>query len=163
MKFFILSITLLVWVGMGVWFYGQAATTADVTATVTVTTLSVAVSDGTVTYGTLATSATQDTIALGSADSQVVENIGNTAADINIRGATTDAWDLTLTIGTEEFRHRFASDDAGVAWATLSDAYTLLVGSLASDATQSLELEIQVPSTTTATAEQNPDITVQAN
>ena len=127
-------------------------------------TVSVTVDDGTVAYGTLAPGATNDTFTLGAADRQVVENNGDVTIFINIKGATTDAWDIVPTGGslTEEFVHRFASDDSGAALQALTNSYTLFAETVAAGATRALDLEIEVPTTTTETGLQTADVTLQA-
>jgi len=162
MKFFLASVTILVWAGMGVWLHAQAD--ATVSATVTVQSLSVAVSDGSVAYDVLAAGATQDTFTLGAADRQEVENDGNDTINVEIRGATTDSWDMVPTGGSlnEEFVHRFASDDSGAALQALTNSNTLFKDSLAASATHALDLEIEVPTTTTETGLQTADITLVA-
>ena len=160
MKFFLYGVTLLVWVGMGVWLFAQAAEEATVSATVTVLSLSVSVDDGSVPYGILAAGATNDTFSIP--DRQVVENDGNDAIDVNIRGGTTDSWDLTTSAGTDEFVHRFASDDAGDDLQALTDDQTLFTDNLAAAATRALDLEIQVPIATTETGLQTADVTLTA-
>ena len=163
MKFFLASVTILVWAGMGVWAWSQAALESTVSATVQVQSLSVAVTDGSVAYGVLAASATQDTFTLGASDRQVVDNDGNATINVEIRGATTDAWDLKGTAGTDIFVHRFASDDAGNAYQVLTDSNILFKDSLDISATHPLDLEIQVPSSDTSGGSlQTADVTVVA-
>jgi len=127
--------------------------------------VSITVDDGTVSYGTLAAGATQDTFTVsGGSDRQVVENNGDVTILINIKGATTDSWDLAPTGGslTEEFVHRFASDDSGAALQALTNSYTLFAETVAAGATRALDLEIEVPTTTTETGLQTADVTLQA-
>ena len=132
----------------------------QVTALAPAGTVSITVDDGTVAYGTLVAGATNDTFAIP--NRQVVENNGGVSILINIKGGTTDSWDLTTTAGTDEFVHRFTSDDAGNVWEVLTDSYTAFATAVAVGATHALDLEIQVPTITTETGLQTADVTIQA-
>ena len=59
----------------------QAADSASVTATVTAQNVSVTVSDGSISYGTLAVNNTEDTTSSGVDDSQTATNNGNVDED----------------------------------------------------------------------------------
>ena len=86
-----------------------AATSADVTATVTIQNVSVSVSDGSVAYGTVSASATEDTTSNGVNDSQTASNDGNVTEDINIRGADSSNWTLAGTAGVDTYVHKFCT------------------------------------------------------
>src|SRR5690349_8778650 len=79
-----------------------AATTGTVAATVTPQNISVAVTDGTVAYGTLDLSTSADTTSGGVNDTQTATNDGNVAEDFNVTSTNATggtAWTLAGTIG----------------------------------------------------------------
>ncbi len=89
----------------------SAATTATVTATVTVQNISVSVSDGSVAYGILSTSSTNDTTSGNLDDSQSATNDGNVSVDFNIRGQDTADWTLASSVGADQYKHDFCTTD----------------------------------------------------
>jgi hypothetical protein len=161
MKFPILGITLLLWVALLIGVKSLAASTGTVTATVTVSQLSVAVYDGSVTYGTLSSSATNSTGALS--DTQRCTNDGNITEVFNIRGTTSSPslWTLAASVGDEQYRHSFSTTSG--TWTALTTSYLNLYSAVAVAATRPLNLEVQVPSSTVATASNNVNVTVQAS
>ena len=66
--------------------YAIAASTATVTATVTVQNISLTVSDGVVAYGTLGSNTTKSTCTSELNDLQTITNNGNVAETFNIKG-----------------------------------------------------------------------------
>ncbi|MEK7572062.1 MAG: hypothetical protein AAB553_07360 [Patescibacteria group bacterium] len=140
----------------------RAATTASVTATVTVQNISVAVSDGTVSYGTLALNTSGGT---NGSDTQTATNDGNVTVDFNVRGQNTAAWTLGATAGSNQYVHRFCVATCGSAptnYTALTTSYQTLASSKAASATQTFDLHITTPTSTSSYAQQSVDITVQA-
>jgi len=142
----------------------QAASTATVTATVTVQNVSVSVEDGTVTYGTLATSSSTNTAAAGLDDSQTATNDGNVASDLNIRGQNTTAWTLAGSVGADQYKHDFCVTDCDgtPTWTALTTNYQALATGVAASGTQVFDLRINTPSSSSSYTQQSADITVQA-
>jgi len=143
-------------------------TTDTVACTVTGSNLSVSItSDGTVNYGTLSTSASQDTTSGGLDDTQTANNDGTIAAKFNITstvasGGSTD-WTLGETPGTDVFVHSF-STDSGSSWEPISTAgvYETLAASVAVDGNQTFDLKITMPSTISDYDTNSITVTIQA-
>jgi len=139
----------------------QAATSATVNATVTVQNISVSVSDGTVSYGTLAVNSSQDTTASGLSDTQTATNDGNIAEDLQIRGQDTGNWTLAAAAGADQYVHQF-STNAGSSWTALTTNNQLLSDALASSGDQDFDLKITTPTSTSVFTEQTVSVTVVA-
>jgi hypothetical protein len=141
----------------------KAATTGNVSATVTVTNLAITVSDGTVAYGTIAVSSTQDTTTSGVDDSQTATNDGNVTSDFNIQGANSTNWTLTATAGSEDFTHKFCTSDCdgSPTWTALTTSYQSLATSISASGNQVFDLQIGTPTSTATFTEQSTTVTVQ--
>lgn len=142
----------------------RAATTATVTATVTAQNISVSVSDGTVAYGTLSTSATQDTTSSGLDDSQTASNGGNVTEDFNIQGKNSTNWTLGNTAGSETYTHKFCTTtcDSSPIWTVLTTSYQTLATGISASGNQIFDLQIGTPTSTSNYTQQSVDVTVQA-
>lgn len=141
------------------------AQTDTVTATVTVQNLSVSVSDGAVAYGTLSTSAQEDTTSSGVNDSQTATNDGNVTEDFNIQGQDTSSWTLAGSAGAEQYVHEFCNNgtcDGSPSWTALTTSYQQVANSVATSGTQEFDLRIGTPTSTADFTQQNADVTVQA-
>ena len=143
----------------------NAATSATVTATVTAQNVSVNVTDGTVAYGTLATSTTQDTTSGGLNDSQTATNNGNVTEDFNIRGQNSANWTLGASAGADTYRHRFCitTCDSSPTWTALTTSNQTLASSVSTSGTQIFDLEIATPTSSTNYTQQSVDVIVQAS
>lgn len=141
----------------------NAATTANVAATVTVQNVSVSVNSGTVSYGTLATNTSAGT---NGSNSQTVTNAGNVAEDFNIRGQNSANWTLAGSAGTDAYIHRFCTATCGSAptnYTALTTSYAGLgAGNIASSGTQNFDLYITTPTSSSVFTQQSVDVTVQA-
>lgn len=143
----------------------EAAQTDAVTVTVTVQNLSVAVTDGGVAYGTMTTSAQEDTTSSGVNDSQTATNDGNITEDFNILGQNTGAWTLAATAGSEQYVHEFCNNgncDSSPAWTAITTSYQQVANSIATSGTQEFDLRIGTPTSTSTFTQQSADVTVQA-
>lgn len=139
-----------------------AADTAAVTATVTVQNISVAVSDGSVAYGTLSLNTSAGT---NGTDTQTATNDGNVTADLNIRGQNTAGWTLAGTAGANQYVHRFCTATCGTPptnYTALTTSYQTLAASVATSGTQTFDLHITTPTSTASYTQQSVDVTVQA-
>lgn len=143
----------------------SAASTDSVSATVTVQNISVSVSDGSVAYGTLSTSSTEDTTTNGINDSQTATNDGNITVDLDISGADTASWTLAATAGTDQYIHSFctATCDTTPSWTALTTSYQSLATSVAASGTQEFDLQISTPTTSTSFTQQTATVTVLAS
>ncbi|OGK14275.1 hypothetical protein A3H80_01645 [Candidatus Roizmanbacteria bacterium RIFCSPLOWO2_02_FULL_37_19] len=143
----------------------SAATTGTVAATVTVQNISVTVSDGSVAYGTLATSAQGDTTAGGVNDSQTATNDGNVSEDLDIKGENTTAWTLAGSIGADQYKHDFCitTCDSTPTWTALTTSYQALATGVATSGTQIFDLRINTPSSSTSFTQQTATVTVLAS
>lgn len=142
----------------------QAADTDIVAATVTVQNISLSVSDAAIAYGTLAVNTSQNTVAL--TDTQTITNDGNITIDINVRGADTADWILASSTGvTDEYIHRSCPATCNsfpTNYTALSTSYAELATGIAAAGTQSLDLGITTPSSSTSFVQQTANVTVQA-
>lgn len=158
--FVALFLSLLVYGGNRV----SAASTGVVTATVTLQNVSVAVSDGTVNYGSLASSTSKDTTSSGLNDSQTATNDGNITEDLNIRGQNSANWTLAATAGTDQYAHKFckANCDTSPTWTALTTNNVSLATGVAMSGTQEFDLQITTPTSSTTYTQQSVNVTVQA-
>jgi len=142
-----------------------AASSADVTATVTVQNVSVSVTDGSVSYGTVTSSGDQDTTTNGVDDSQTATNDGNVAEDINIRGADSTSWTLASSAGSEQYAHKFCTSncDSDPTWTALTSTNQTLSAGVSASGSVTFDLQILVPSATTQTSAESITVTVQAS
>jgi hypothetical protein len=138
---------------------------STVSATVTAQNISVSVTDGSVSYGTLSLSSTEDTTASGLNDTQTAENDGNVAEDFNISSSDASGgtgWTLSGTaIGTDQYEHKF-STNSGSTWTAMTTSYATLATNVAAAGTQDFDLQILTPSATTDYTQKTITVTVQA-
>ncbi len=150
-----------------------AASTSTVAATVTPQNISVAVTDGTIAYGTLDLSTTQATTSGGLNDTQVATNDGNVAEDFNIKssdatGGTT--WTLAGSIGSNQYKHSFCTAgsgspdpcDTGPTYTAMTTSYQSLGTNIAGSGTKRFDTKLDVPSSTSDYVQKTITITVQA-
>lgn len=145
-----------------------AATTANVTATVTVQNISVSVSDGSITYGTLAANTARSTLAGEANDMQTATNDGNYAEDFNIQGTNSASWTLAGTAGADQYVHKFCNETTGdcsappTSYTALTTSYQTLASNIAAAGTTDFHLQITTPNPSTVFTQQSVNITVQA-
>lgn len=138
-----------------------ATDTGTVTCTVTVQNISISVSDGTITYGTLGQNSTTNTCTL--TDTQTATNNGNVTEDFNIKGQDSTSWTLAGTAGSDQYTHKFSTATCPTFTGTaLTTSYQSLATGIAESGTQDFDLEINTPNPSTVYTEQSVDITVQA-
>lgn len=152
-----------------------AASTATVAATVTPQNISVSVNDGSVAYGTLDLSSTQNTTSSGVDDSQTATNDGNVAEDFNITSTNATggtAWTLAGTIGANQFKHSFCTTgtgspdpcDTSPTWTAITTAgsYQALGSNITVSGTKKFDLKLDTPSSTSDYTQKSITVTVQA-
>ncbi len=127
--------------------------------------VSVVVTPSGIAYGTLALGTTQDTVTLG--QQLTVTNNGGVTTDFSIKSsdATRDggtAWTLVTTApGNNQFKHEF-STNSGSDWTALTTSYQSLATGKAPGATQTFDLQITMPDSTTDYLEHTITITILA-
>ncbi len=139
-----------------------SSTTATVTATVTVQNISVSVSSGTISWGTLGSNTASSTNA---AYTQTATNNGNVAEDFNIKGQNSTNWTLAGTNGTDQYVQKYCTATCGTAptnYTALTTNYQTLATNKAASGTQTFDLYILTPNPSTVFTQQSVDITVQA-
>lgn len=148
----------------------QASTTGTVAATVTVQNVAISVTDGTIAYGTLAADASISTlVSPGVADQQTATNDGNVAEDFTIKGSNSAGWTLASTnTASDTYIHKFciatcgtdAAPGAGFTVLTLIDQS--LAAGVAAAGTQTFDLRVTTPQTSTVFTSQSVNVTVTA-
>lgn len=141
---------------------GQGATTAVV--------VSVSVTDGGVVYGLVTKGQSKDTTSNGLNDTQTATNDGNVTENFNIMGQNSASWTLGATAGNEQYVHEFCKTgtgspdpcDTSPTWTALTTNYQSLGTGITASGTQRFDLKITLPTSTTSTAEQSVNVTIQA-
>lgn len=171
MKQFLLLLGILVFTGMILGTIALAGDTAAVTATVTAKKISVAITNGTVAYGTVALSGYASTTSSGGGLGVTpprATNDGSVAEDLNITGSNSANWTLAAAIDTDKYTHKFcnvADCENTPTWTAIvvTPTYTTLSSStVAVNGYQDFDLEIRVPSASGSYAQQSVNLTVQA-
>lgn len=132
-----------------------AADTASVAATVTVQNISLSITDGSISYGTMSVGSSKSTADLS--DTQSVTNDGNIAEDINIKGSNSANWTLASAAGADQYAHKF-----GVGLTALTTNYQSLAGNLDVGNSQTFNLVLYTPTSSAVYTSQSVDVTVQA-
>lgn len=142
-----------------------AADTGTVSCTVSAVLVSVTVTDGSIAYGTLGLGANITTIAL--ADTQTATNNGTVAEDFNIKSSNatriggTDWTLVTTSPGSNQFKHEF-SINSGSNWTAMTNSYASLKTNVASNSSQTFDLRITMPGSTSDYLQHTITVTVQA-
>ncbi len=123
-------------------------------------------SSGTISYGYLAASTSQNTTASGLNNTQTVQNNGNLTEKFNIKTSNATGgiqWTLGATPGADIFVHEF-SINGGAGWTafTTVDNYQTLATGVAVSGTQNFDFKITVPSTSSDYQQKTITVTVQA-
>lgn len=129
--------------------------------------ISVSVSDGTITYGTMAAGASKTTIDL--TDSQTLTNNGSVTETFNIQGQNTSCpWTLAATASTDQYVHEFCKKtDVSCTgpptnYTALTTSYQTLYTGVAATGTKQIDLRVTVPSTSSCFTSQSVDVIIQA-
>ena len=142
-----------------------AETTATVSATVIFQNISVTVSDGSVSYGTLSANSSKSTIASDLNDTQTATNNGNLAEDLNIKGQNSSDWSLSDTSGIDQYVHQFCTSGCSnppTGYTALTTNYQTLSSNTSSSGTQTFDLRITTPTSSSVFSQQSVDVTIQA-
>jgi hypothetical protein len=129
--------------------------------------VSVSVSDGIVTYGTMAAGASKTTINL--TDTQTLTNDGNVTETFNIKGQNTACpWTLASSAGTDQYVHEFCKktdvscSSPPTNYTVLTTSYQTLYTGVSAAGARQLDLRITVPTTSSCFTQQAVDVTIQA-
>lgn len=145
----------------------RAANTGTVAATVTAQNVSLSLSDGTVSYGTLGNNSSANTTSGGLNDSQTVTNNGNVNEDITIKGTSSANWTLAGVTGTDQYVHEFCTEeqtcDTVPTWTALTTNYATLKAAVTPSGTYWFDLKITTPNPSTAFTSQSVDVYVMAS
>ncbi|MDD4382277.1 MAG: hypothetical protein PHE21_02960 [Candidatus Dojkabacteria bacterium] len=142
----------------------------SVAATVTVTNVSLTVSDGTIAYGTLSTSTTKDTTtaSLQLDDSQTVTNNGNVAIDVKVK-ATADAnvspWSIGASVDSEVYTHKtcVTTCDSSPSWTAMTTSYgSAILSNIVAEDTADVDFQIGTPSSTASFTEKSVNVYLMA-
>ena len=131
--------------------------------------VSVSVSDGVVTYGTMAAGASKSTLPGELNDMQTATNDGNVTETFNIKGQNTACpWTLAATSGNDQYVHQFCNDTANdctsppTNYTALTTGYQTLATGVAQSGTVDIQLRITVPDPSSCFTSQSVDVTIQA-
>ncbi len=146
-----------------------ASSTASVTATVTAQNISLSVADGSISYGTLALDASKSTLSGGVNNQQTATNTGNVAIDLTIKGQNSTNWTLDSANAVQDhYVHKFCVSSCGTEgsptnFTALTTSYAALgAGNVSASGTQTFDLRITTPQTSSVYTSQSVDVTVQA-
>jgi hypothetical protein len=134
------------------------------TAAGVATVVSVSVSDGAISYGTLSANSTKSTCTSELNDAQIVTNNGNTNENFLIRGQNSANWTLATTTGSNQYVHKFLNGacstfSGGTALTTTDQSF---VTGISPNGTTTLNLQINTPSQSTVYTQQSVDVTITA-
>ncbi len=126
--------------------------------------VSITVSDGVISYGTIPANSTKSTCSTELNDAQTVTNNGNVTENFNIRGQNSANWTLAGSVGTDQYVHKFlngsCSTFSGGTALTTTDQ-TLATG-VAVSGTATLNLQINTPNPSTVYTQQSVDVIITA-
>lgn len=148
----------------------KAATTGTVAATVTAVIYSVSLDNGDgIAFGNVAQNSTQDTTTAGVDDSTTATNNGSVAEKLNIKAGNSTGgagWTLAGTAGSETYTMKscVTTCDSSPSWSSvgIDPSYVTLAASVSVSGTQTFDLQVGTPTSTTETAQQSITVTVQA-
>jgi hypothetical protein len=141
-----------------------AVSSATITATVTAQNIALTVTDGAVSYGTVALGSSVGT---NSSDTQTITNAGNVAEDFTIKGSNSADWILDSANSTQNhYMHKFCVSSCTTpptSYTALTTNYASLgAGNVSASGTQTFDLYLTTPQSSTIYTSQNVDVTVQA-
>jgi hypothetical protein len=160
--FTILSLAYFFAIGFSFYKVSFATDTASVVATVTFQNVSVTVASGNVAYGTMGASTSKDTNSM--AATQIATNAGNVSEELRIKGKDDSPWTLSATPGADQYTHKFCKTSCETAgnYTALTTSYAQLAASVAAAGTQSFDLMIETPTTSTTYTQRSVDVTILA-
>jgi hypothetical protein len=124
--------------------------------------ISISVSDGTVSYGTMPVNTTKDTTSSGLNDTQTLTNNGNVSEDFTIEGQNTACpWILAASNGNNQYKHEFSTNSGG-NWTAITTSYQSLASNVSTNGTTNLDLRLTMPTSTNCYAQQSVNISILA-
>jgi len=145
----------------------KAATTGNVTATVTAQNVSVSLNQTSFNYGTIALSSSSSTVPLFGGAGIIATNEGNVNSDLTISGADTPGWTLGGTAGADTYVHMFCNETSSdcsnptTNYTALTTGQASLATDLAASGAQAFQLHIKTPTSTSYYNEQSALVTLQ--
>ncbi len=142
--------------------YSFAASSAVVSATVTVQNISMTVASSTIAWGTLPAGTASST---NPAFTNTLTNSGNVAENFLVKGQNSANWTLAATAGSDAYEEATCATSCTTAptgYTALTTTNATLASNVASLATSPLDLYIKVPTTSTVFTQQSVDITLTA-
>jgi hypothetical protein len=134
------------------------------TFTTVVATVSVSVSDGAISYGTIPANSTKSTCTSELNDAQTVTNDGNVTENFLIKGQNSANWTLAATAGSNQYVHKFlngaCSTFSGGTALTTSDQN--FATGISPSGTATLNLQMNTPNPSTVYTQQSVDVTITA-
>lgn len=134
--------------------------------------VSVSVSDGVITYGTMQPNTSKTTLSGELNDMQTATNNGGATANFNIKGQNATGggctWTLAATSDPDQYVHQFCNDTDNdcssppTNYTALSIFYNTLKTGIAVDGTVDFQLRLTTPNPSSCSGEQTVDVTVQA-
>ena len=126
--------------------------------------VSVSVSDGAVTYGTIPANSTKSTCTSELNDAQTLTNDGNVTENFNIRGQNSANWTLAAATGSDQYVQKFLNGtcsifSGGTALTTSTQSFATGV---AVSGTATLNLQINTPNPSSVYTQQSVDVTITA-
>jgi len=121
--------------------------------------------DGSVSFGNIASNTTEDTTATGINDTEVV-SVDSGPADLNIKSTTfsdgSNTWSLSSSSGSDQVHWEFSPN--GSTWNDflVADNYYSLATGIAQGNTQNVDLRITTPTSTSSYLQHSVTVTVQA-
>jgi hypothetical protein len=134
------------------------------TFTTVAATVSVSVSDGAISYGTIPANSTKSTCTSELNDAQTVTNNGNVNENFLIRGQNSANWTLAATAGTDQYVHKFLNGacstfSGGTALTTSDQSFAT---GISPSGTATLNLQMNTPNPSTVYTQQSVDVTITA-
>lgn len=139
-----------------------AASSATVSATVTVQNISMTVSSNTIAWGTLPAGTASST---NPAYTNTLTNSGNVAENFLVKGQNSAAWALAATAATDAYEEASCATGCTTAptgYTPLTTTNATLASNVAASGTSPLDLYIKVPTSSTVFTQQSVDITLTA-
>ena len=159
MKKLALIVSLAVSLGAALAMSATAGPEDTVSATVTAVVISVNVSPNSISYGSQPLGKTN---AIPSPMPLDVLNDGTVTENFAIRGSGTAAWTLAATQGADQFAHRFSTSGPTGTYTALTTSNQTLFNSVAPTGVINVDLRMDLPTTTSSTAEQTTTLTIVA-
>lgn len=158
--------------GMTLAGLAQAANSANVTASVTITYASVTLDNASFSYGTMSANTASSTLSLWGGAGITATN-GGSVSDFDIYGANTTSsgtgWTLASDNTGNNYIHRFCNDSdndcltPATNYTAMTDSPQELKAAVPNAGTVSFQLQITTPTTPTDVNEQSAVVTIQAS